>query len=161
MPHTIPTRKLLRIGELAAEFGLNPKTIRYYEELGLLPAPQRTEAGYRLYGAVDRERLGFIVKAKAVGLTLAEIGEILALRQEGERPCGHVLALLDRKLTAVEEQLRALSDFRQELLALRHEAQDTARVGTAVCGIIEQHEPTPHNEPLWRALVAHGSSHGD
>ena len=54
-------QELMRIGELAAELGLNPKTIRYYEEIGLLPQPRRTPAGYRLYEAADRERLAFIL----------------------------------------------------------------------------------------------------
>ncbi len=60
MDHEVQNRAQVRIGELAAELGLNPKTIRYYEEIGLLPAPERTLAGYRLYDATDRERLQFI-----------------------------------------------------------------------------------------------------
>lgn len=131
-----------RIGELANEFGLNPKTIRYYEAIGLLPAPQRSAAGYRLYGTADRERLNFIAKAKAIGLTLQEIGEILALRDGGTEPCPHVQDLLERKLAAVDEQLRLLGDVRTELLTLQHEASVTACASTAVCGIIELHEPT-------------------
>lgn len=53
----------MRIGELAAELGLNSKTIRYYESIGLLPKPARTESGHRLYGRADQERLSFIRKA--------------------------------------------------------------------------------------------------
>lgn len=132
----------LRIGELAAELGLNPKTIRYYEEIGLLPPAKRTENGYRLYDSDDRERLQFISKAKAVGLSLEEIGEILTVRHSGVQPCEHVLGLLDHKLVAVEEQLRALSDFRQELLSLRKEANQTMRSEACVCGIIELHKIT-------------------
>lgn len=79
--------RLMRIGELAAELGLNPKTIRYYEEIGLLPEPRRTQAGYRLYDAADRERLRFILKAKAVGLTLEEIKLVLDVRSNGQPPC--------------------------------------------------------------------------
>ena len=85
-----------RIGELAAELGLNPKTIRYYEAIGLLPEPRRTPAGYRCYGVDDRERLRFIAQAKAIGLSLQEISEILAIRQAGNPPCRHVAAVLDR-----------------------------------------------------------------
>jgi MerR family Zn(II)-responsive transcriptional regulator of zntA len=130
----------VRIGELAAELGLNPKTIRYYEEVGLLPKPERACNGYRLYGDPDRERLRFIGKAKAVGLRLAEIGEVLALRRDGEQPCEHVVALLDRKLDLVEEQLRTLLSFKQELRILREEAYQTMRADAYVCGIIERHE---------------------
>src|SRR5438876_7061955 len=108
-----------RIGELAAQLGMNPKTIRYYEDLGLLPAPQRASNGYRAYAAADRERLEFIARAKAIGFTLEEIAEILDLRRAGQQPCEHVLMLLDRKLATVEEQLRKLVDVREDLTALR------------------------------------------
>jgi len=131
----------LRIGELASELGLNPKTIRYYEEIGLLPAPQRSAAGYRLYGAADRERLRFIAKAKAIGLSLEEISEILQLRDGGADPCSHVRDLLDRRLAAVDEHLRVLSELRHELLALRDEAMTPDGESAEVCGIIEHHKP--------------------
>ncbi len=135
----IATAHQVRIGELATELRINPKTIRYYEEIGLLPPAKRTDNGYRLYGDADRERLHFISKAKAVGLTLEEIGQILALRRTGAPPCEHVVGLLDHKLRAVEEQLRTLSDFRTELLTLREEARQTRHTDACVCGIIEQH----------------------
>lgn len=129
----------LRIGELAGELGINPKTIRYYEKIGLLPPAKRSDNGYRRYDEDDREWLHFIAKAKTVGLTLEEIGEILALRRAGTQPCEHVLALLDHKLMTVAEQLRALTDFQQELLTLREEASKTMRTDACVCGIIELH----------------------
>jgi MerR family Zn(II)-responsive transcriptional regulator of zntA len=145
--------KRLRIGELAAELGLNPKTIRYYEQIGLLPAAPRTESGYRVYGAADVERLRFIGKAKAIGLSLAEIGEILALRRAGRAPCAHVLELLDRKLAAVDRQFRTLHDVRRELVGLRKEAVRTASAEACVCGIIERHEPADRAEPASRPLT--------
>ncbi len=127
------------IGMLAKQLRLNPKTIRYYEEIGLLPEPRRTVAGYRMYGEADLARLRFIGKAKTIGLTLHEISQILALRREGRPPCEHVLALLDRKLATVDEQLRILAEFRQDLVALRDEAAQTMTAEACVCGIIEQH----------------------
>ncbi len=133
----------MRIGELAAELGLNPKTIRYYEEIGLLPEPRRTASGYRAYGDADRQRLRFVLQARAIGLTLAEIREILGLRRRGRRPCEHVLALLDRKVVAIDEQLRALSDVRRELGALREEAAEAMRHSATVCAIIEHHGGSP------------------
>lgn len=142
MPRTMPPvqdTRVVRIGQLASEFGLNPKTVRYYEQLGLLSAGRRSQAGYRLYDNRDRARLGFIIKAKAIGLTLREIGEILQLRQKGTRPCDHVLALIDQRLAEVDAQIRALADFKQSLIALREEAADTAATDACVCGIIEQH----------------------
>lgn len=130
----------MRIGELAAELGLNPKTIRYYEEIGLLPDAQRSMSGYRLYSDSDLQRLRFILKAKAIGLTLGEIAEILALHRDGEQPCEHVVGLLDDKIAAVDEQLRALEDFRRELVALRNESATTIASDACVCGIIEHHK---------------------
>jgi MerR family Zn(II)-responsive transcriptional regulator of zntA len=135
------TRVPFGIGELAADVQLNPKTIRYYEQIGLLPAPPRTAAGYRQYGAADRQRLRFIAKAKTLGFTLREIGELLALRDDGEEPCSHLVRLLDHKLAAIEIQLALLMELRAELLALRVEMATTACSSTAICGPIECHEP--------------------
>ena len=99
MQHT--TEANLRISQLASEFGLNPKTIRYYEEIGLLSAPKRSEAGYRLYGSPDRERLAFIQKAKAIGLSLTEIRELLTLHSKGQQPCEQVQELLQGNLMGI------------------------------------------------------------
>ncbi|MDQ7859732.1 MAG: heavy metal-responsive transcriptional regulator [Armatimonadota bacterium] len=127
----------LRIGELAARAGLSPKTIRYYESLGLLPPPPRTPAGYRLYGSADEERLAFIARAKALGLSLAEIREVLDLHDAGTPPCDRVVAVLDRKLAMLDAQMRSLAARREALIALRRRAP--ARVGAdgCICGIIE------------------------
>jgi DNA-binding transcriptional MerR regulator len=134
-----PTK--LKIGELAKQLQLNPKTIRYYEDIGLLPKPPRTEAGYRLYDEADYERLLFIGKAKAIGLTLDDIKEILAIRGDGQPPCENVRELLDQKLAAVEAQLRALRAFRRELLTLREAAREAATDEAGVCSIIEHYQP--------------------
>lgn len=138
---TSNTNRPLRIGELAAQLGVNTKTIRYYEDIGLLPTPRRTEAGYRLYGDADRQRLAFIRKARAIGLTLEEISQLLALRREGEQPCGHLRELVDQKLVAVDAQLRALTEFRHELVTLRDEAATTACTDGQLCAAIERHRP--------------------
>lgn len=137
----------LQIGRLAAELGLTPKTIRYYEAIGLLPKANRTPAGYRLYDDADRERLRFIIKAKAIDLTLEEIGEILALRQEGRVPCDHVVALLNRKLDAVDRQMSALAEFRKALVALRKGAAEGRRAEGCVCGIIERQASARPDQP--------------
>jgi DNA-binding transcriptional MerR regulator len=141
MQHTTEPR--LRISQLASEFGLNPKTLRYYEEIGLLPAPKRSEAGYRLYGESDRDRLTFITKAKAIGLSLAEIGELLTLHRRGQQPCKQLLDLVQGKLAAVDAQLRVLEAFRAELLSLQDEAAETRGADGCVCGIIEHHAFPP------------------
>lgn len=145
-------RDPVRIGELAGELGLNPKTLRYYETIGLLPQPQRNAAGYRLYGAAERERLQFIAKAKALGFTLQEIAGILTLRDAGSEPCAHVRALIDRKLAAVTAQLRLLEKLRGDLQLLHAEAQDTTCSCTPICSIIELHASPQRTPP--RPLTA-------
>lgn len=84
----------VRIGEIATRSGVSAKTIRYYEDIGLLQPPPRTASGYRDYEPTTVDRLAFVRAAQAVGLTLGEIRGIVALRDDGETPCNHVLALL-------------------------------------------------------------------
>jgi len=86
----------MRIGELAGLVGVNPKTVRYYEGIGLLPDPERRPSGYREYTDDDVDRLRFIRTAQRLGLSLSEISEILGFRERAERPCDYVLGVLDR-----------------------------------------------------------------
>ena len=130
----------MRIGELAEAAGTTAKNVRYYESEGLLRPPPRTESGYRSYSAVDVERLGFIRKAKRLGLSLKEIRGILQLHDRREPTCVHVRSLLDVKLTQVEAALSDLRDFRDELKRLRDAAgalEDCRPTGGVFCGIIE------------------------
>ncbi len=130
----------MKIGELARRTGFSTKAIRYYELLKLLPEPDRTESGYRLYGQKDVERLGFIEKAKHLGFSLEDIRDILILDEQQQRPCVHVLALLDQKLKQVDDVLRDLKAFRKELAGLRKEsAEQIERLpADAICGIVER-----------------------
>ncbi len=80
----------MRIGELADQLGINTKTIRYYEEIGLVPRAPRTPSGYRDYREADVARLAFIKSAQRLGLSLEEVREILSLRERGEAPCAYV-----------------------------------------------------------------------
>lgn len=107
----------LRIGDVANRTGLTAPTIRYYESVGLLTRAPRSDAGYRSYTDVAVEELRFIKKAQALGFSLDEIAEILKLSRAGKTPCSHVLDLARRHLTAVEERIRQLSQFRDTLAA--------------------------------------------
>ena len=143
----------MRIGELAARFGLNPKTIRYYEEIGLLPRAGRSDSGYRHYDERDVERLGFIRRAKTLGLALDEIRDILKVEAGGELPCGQVLDLIEMKIGVINQRMAELETFRTELSTLRATWTDqdasVRRRGTSacICPIIEQQtevEDHPH-----------------
>ena len=109
----------MKIGELAETSGVPAKTIRYYEEIGLLPPPEREANGYRSYDRDALQRLRFVQHAQAAGLTLREISQVLAIRSEGRAPCVHVRELLQRHLEQIDARLA-------ELRATRRELQDLA-----------------------------------
>lgn len=113
----------MRIGELAQRTGVPTKTIRYYEEIGVLPPPDRLPNGYRSYPEEAVDRLGFIRDAQATGLTLTEIAYILDLRSQGESTCHHVVDLLERHLTALDRHIKALRQTRRKLAELTEQAR--------------------------------------
>ncbi|MFD7321651.1 heavy metal-responsive transcriptional regulator [Streptomyces sp. NPDC059875] len=115
----------MRIGELATKAGLSTKTIRFYEEAGLLPAPPRTAGGYRDYPEQAATRLSFVRDAQAAGLTLAEIRSVLALRDSGQAPCAQVSTLIDQHLAAIEHRMTELREARDALRELAHRAAVT------------------------------------
>ncbi|MFJ2833100.1 heavy metal-responsive transcriptional regulator [Streptomyces sp. NPDC087263] len=120
----------MRIGELAAVNGLTPKTIRFYEQAGLLPAPPRTPGGYRDYPPQTGSRLAFVRDAQSAGLTLAEIRSILALRDSGEAPCAHVTGLIEQHLMDIE---RRMAELRKTRTALRGLAERAATTDPSAC----------------------------
>ena len=147
------SRPTLRIGELAGRFGLSTKTLRYYEEIGLLPEPHRTaDSGYRLYSEEDAERLSFVLKAKRVGFSLEEIGEVLRLSRHG-RACSYVRETLSRHIAEVDRQLEQLQSVRAELLAAQAGWDAAVETGFnapgapesdgSFCGLIQGCVPSP------------------
>lgn len=115
----------MRIGDLAARAGLTTKTIRFYEDSGLLPAPPRTSGGYRDYPGHTATRLAFIRDAQRAGLTLAEIRSILALRDDGHAPCTHVTGLINEHLADIDRRMAELAATREALRALADRAATT------------------------------------
>jgi DNA-binding transcriptional MerR regulator len=109
----------MRIGEVAEATGVSTKALRFYESEGLVAEPDRTESGYRDYQPDAIQRVGFIKRAQAAGLTLREIGEIIAVREDGRAPCAHVAELVDERLDEVDRRLEELRDVRAQLVKLR------------------------------------------
>ncbi len=114
----------MRIGEVAKRSGLSPTTVRYYEDIGLLPRPARAANGYRDYEPEAIERLRFVRDAQESGLTLAEIESILELRAQGEPTCHHTVKLMERHLDDVDRRIASLRASRDLYAAL------IARAGT-------------------------------
>ena len=130
----------MHIGQLAVQTGHSVRTIRFYEQSGLLPAPSRTPAGYRSYDQDAVTRLRFVRSAQALGLSLAEIAEVLRIRDHQGPPCSYVAELLDTHITALDARIKELTALRDELRA-RHPlgtAPDPARCPSdQVCYLIE------------------------
>jgi DNA-binding transcriptional MerR regulator len=108
----------MKIGQLAQTTGLSTKTIRYYEDIGVLPEPERQVNGYRIYGKTVVDRLAFIRDAQASGLSLIEIQWILELRDEGKSTCGHTISLLESHLDDVEKQMTELDRTKKRLIRI-------------------------------------------
>lgn len=115
----LSAEKLLKIGEVATSSGLPIKTIRYYEEIGLLtPTVERASSGYRLFNHQVIHRLAFIKRAQSLGLSLSEVSEILTVHDQGQLPCGEVKQHLQTKIQTITEQIQALETLRAELQGL-------------------------------------------
>ena len=129
----------LTIGEAARAAGVSAKAVRLWEAKGLVPAPERTRAGYRAFTTADVAVLQFIRQAKALGFTLAEIKAILDAQVVCTEPCDRVKALIDGHIAAIDRTLAELQQRRQTLLTARSRA--TRRCCTdlapSICRIIE------------------------
>jgi DNA-binding transcriptional MerR regulator len=105
----------LKIGELARRAGVTTKAIRFYERKRVLPPAKRAANGYRLYGAEAVEMLSFLKQASRLGLRLAEIKDIVAIRQGGRPPCTHVRRLLLDKAAELDLKLKDLLEVRRRI----------------------------------------------
>ena len=128
-----------QIGAVARISGVPIKTIRYYEELGLLKASGRTEGGFRLFDSDVFSRLHFIKRAQSLGLSLSEIKDFLAVHDQGNLPCNDIKARLQNKVIAIDKQIQELLMFKQELEELLSGWEAvTDNSQQTICPIIEK-----------------------
>lgn len=111
-------REDLRIGDLARATSTTVETIRYYERIGLLAKPGRTEGNYRTYGALDLKRLNFIRHARGLGFEVSEIRSLLDLADHPDRDCGDADTIATGHLDAVEAKIEQLQLLRNELMRM-------------------------------------------
>jgi DNA-binding transcriptional MerR regulator len=126
------SRATLTVAALARRVGLRPDTIRFYERIGLTQPPARTSGGHRRYDETAVDRLLFIQGMQRLGLRLADIRELLALRETGACPCEPAASLLRHRLQRIDTELARLTELRNELAAF------VARIPAADCP-----EPSP------------------
>ena len=130
-----------RIGELARETGVKVVTIRYYEQIGLMPVPLRTDGNYRTYSAEQLRRLRFIRRCRDLGFTLDQIRDLLRLSSEKTHACAEVDRIADQHRRTVEAKLSDLRRLARELRRLSACCRGKGII--ADCRIIEALSPSP------------------
>jgi MerR family copper efflux transcriptional regulator len=133
-------RRMLKIGEVSRQSGIGVEALRFYEKSGLLERPSRTYGGYRVYGAEVLERLAFIKRAQALGFSLEEIRRIIDDARKGESPCTEVREIVRRRMAELDERLRELHLYREELKGTLEEWDKVGRAPGHICGLIEAAE---------------------
>lgn len=124
----------ITIGKLAKNVGIGAGTLRYYEQLGLLPPAQRTASGYRVYGAAAATRLRFIRRAQALGFSLEEVAELLALSDNPRARARDVKRVTQAKIADIAQRIDALERMKEGLATL--EANCSGHGHTGECPIL-------------------------
>jgi DNA-binding transcriptional MerR regulator len=112
----------MKISELAYQAGTTPKTLRFYEQIGVLATPVRTSSGYRDYEESAITRIQFIKASQSIGLSLAEVRNLLRIRDEGVSPCTAAIELLDQHLREIKQKIRELTGLKKNITELRLKA---------------------------------------
>ena len=117
----------MNIGQAAEASGLPPKTIRYYESVGLIPAAKRTGSGYRVYSETDIQSMRFIRRARDLGFSVETVEQLLSLWQDRNRPSSEVKSLALRNLEALDRKIAELEAMRRSILHLADHCQGGER----------------------------------
>ncbi|NOD78775.1 helix-turn-helix domain-containing protein [Ruegeria sp. HKCCD4332] len=125
---------MLTIGTLGKKTGTKVQTIRYYEQIGLMPEPGRTEGGQRRYGHAELDRLAFIRHSRQLGFSLEAIRELLDLSDDPDRPCHEADSIARRQLKQIEQRMARLEALRTELERMVHECSGG---NTSDCRVLE------------------------
>jgi DNA-binding transcriptional MerR regulator len=140
-------KPLLKIGEVSKRSGVGIETLRFYERLGLLGRPSRTESGYRLYDDATLERLDFIKRAQVLGFSLAEIAQIITHKHAGQSPCAEVREIVRARLRELDQRMKEMQRYRKELAAALAEWEQVGDKEGHICGLIES-TTLQHTSPV-------------
>lgn len=130
-------RRTLKIGEVSQLSGVGIEALRFYERSGLLERPARTESGYRVYSDGVLERITFIRQAQALGFSLDEIRRVIEDARSGQSPCDEVREIVRRRLEELDERMREMRRYRNELAETLAEWERIGRAPGHICGLIE------------------------
>jgi Cu(I)-responsive transcriptional regulator len=145
------TEEILTIGALARRTATKVETIRYYERIGLLPAPARTSGNYRAYGAEHLGRLSFVRRARDLGFSIGQVRELLGLADQRSRSCAGVDAIARQHLIEVERKIADLRAMHRELSTI---IDRCGRGAIADCRIIEALSPVATGPKPGKAAVS-------
>jgi DNA-binding transcriptional MerR regulator len=137
------------IGELSRETGCKVPTIRYYEKVGLMPEPARTQGNQRRYGEKHRQRLAFIRHSRDLGFSPEDIRELLTLSDDPDQSCEEADTIAGRQLEAVEMRLAQLEALKTELEHMVHQCKGGTIASCQIIEILSDHELciTPNHVP--------------
>ena len=134
------------IGDAARRAGVTVKAIRYYERIGLIPEAGRNEGRFRVFPEETVERIEFIKRAQALGFTLEEIAEILAVYDQGECSCGQVRKSVDQKMKVIDHKLKELRALKKDLLVVDERLAGKERERTTtICPVIHESRRSLHS----------------
>ena len=125
----------MQIGRVAEHSGVPAKTIRYYEEIGLISKPERTASGYRAYGKQDVEILRFVIRARSLGFSIKDVRNLLALYEDRGRASADVKNIALEHVDVIERKMAELDSIRRTLLHLAEECHGDDRPD---CPIIDE-----------------------
>jgi DNA-binding transcriptional MerR regulator len=134
------THMAMTVDDLSRRTGVSTTTIRYYTRIGLLRPHRHPANRYRLFGEADVRRLAFVGKAKLLGLSLAEIREVIRMAEDGDRPCAHVRTIVARRAEQVRLEIESLRALHQDMAAALRQWEtmpDVPHNGHSICPIIE------------------------
>jgi DNA-binding transcriptional MerR regulator len=134
---TEPSTALLKIGQVSEQSELPVKTIRFYEERGLIRSAKRTSGGFRLFEPSVLPRLSFIRRSQALGLSLNDIQDILGIADSGQRPCHNVRHKFQSKIEEIDTRIQQLQKLKSQLQTLVAEADERETLDATYCPIIE------------------------
>jgi len=132
------------IGDLATETGVKIPTIRYYESIGLIPAPPRSEGNQRRYDPSALERLRFIAHARAMGFPMPELRAMLRIAGHRDAPCGDIDTLVRTRLADVEQRLERLTALRSELRSMLDSHDHGTVADCRVIEVLSDHDHCTH-----------------
>jgi len=128
------------VNDVAKSFGVTADTVRFYIRKGLVNPVQNQENGYHNFSKADMDRLKFIITAKRLGFTLADIGKILSISDKGDEPCSTVIQLIETRLEEIEKKYLEISRLRKKMRTAVESwklAPDPGPNETCICHLIE------------------------